>query len=1440
MKRIYSLLMISVLGMAIIVMVTSSMADAGKFNNQSLEKKAALAQLSPRVSVQAEGRGKPYISLSDGHDLLTQYAGENYLVEALEGNQANPLSLASADFDEDGVADLLTGYQSAEGGIVTLLRGNPDALYPNTAEAQQRRAEGSFTDAPFLSPALSYAAPEGADFLGAGDFDGDSHCDAVIAHRGSHRLYFLSGDGRGGLALSQTIELQGKVTALVAGEINRRDGLNDLVVGIIGEAGAKALVFESPEGASRATAEEFALPAEATSLALGQLDDEYTYDLAIAAGKELLLVHGRDRKLSVSAGRQPGAPAARVERRAFPEPVQAIALGDFTGSQSNEIALLCENGQIKVLVKATNLAAKADARRSAEDELAPSPLQPLESSPEALSVKKTYASKTPLPVENRRKKARPMIGWSETLLLKSDYAPAARLVCARLSSAPLDNLLLVDEATGSVKVIVAGQQAQPSQSSLQALDLNQEMIQASLASEGKATALLPLRLNQDGLTDLVILKTGQVMPTLIQTVPQAIFQVTTAADNGNNGSPTPNSLRAAIINANNSPGTDSISFNIAGGGVKTINLLAPLPQITSPVTIDGYTQPGSLMNSPAVGSNAVLTIELNGTTAGTARGLNISAGNCVVRGLIINRFRDSGIGLFNNGSNRIEGNFIGLNAAGTAGLGNNLDGVVIFSNSSNNTVGGTSAAVRNVIAGNDRIGIFVDGNITPGNQIQGNYIGTNAAGTTAIGNQLDGVLVQTISPDSLIGGTAATARNVISGNGRNGLFIFSNQATRTLVQGNYIGTNATGTAALGNASNGIRIENSPANLVGGSTAAARNVISGNNEDGVFIMCSAAAGCNLSTTGNQLQGNFIGTNAAGNTKVGNDANGVHLLNTSHVTVGGSVASTPNVIGGNSGPDNSLIGNGILLRNSQQSLVQNNFVGTDVNATLNLGNSRNGIVIDPNSNNGTVRDVVVAFNGRFGIAQQILSIAIIRPNVRIFSNTLGGLKLFDGVAFQTDITLEINSVAVSGNMLTIAGFIFSANPNESVTLDFYSGQVSGTGTQFSGSVPNAFQPPVALMTNSFGLATFSVNYPIPAASAGHFVNAQASTSSTFVDSNFRQIGAICSFSVTPASPLIPPAGGASSFQIQTPGNCPWRIIPSDSTNLHLLNPDFGMGTTTINYTVSANLTANVRTLIFIVQGQTHTVTQSTASCTFNLNPTTAQVSASGGNGNFNVQVQNSCNWTATSNAPWLTTSSTGSGNGTVNYAFAQNPGSSSRVGVITVGGVTHTVTQAGSTCNFVLNPSAASVGTASGNGSFTVTVQNNCPWTAVSNVAWLTTPSSGNGNGTVNYSFAQNSTTSARVGVITVGNQTHTVTQAAAAAGPFIDNAVKDGKHLIITGSGFVQGARVLRNGDELKALEVTPTRLIGKKAAKGVATSAVIQIRNPDGSLSNQFIYVAPQ
>ncbi|HEX8204168.1 MAG TPA: VCBS repeat-containing protein, partial [Isosphaeraceae bacterium] len=188
----------------------------------------------------------------------------------------------------------------------------------------------------------------------------------------------------------------------------------------------------------------------------------------------------------------------------------------------------------------------------------------------------------------------------------------------------------------------------------------------------------------------------------------ATFTVTSTFDNGDNLNPTPGSLRQAILTANspNFPGLDLINFSISntiGGGVRTIAPPAPLPPITDPVVIDGYTQPGSARNTLAVGSNAVLQVELNGAGAGPGAGLTIVGGGSTVQGLAINRFNGPGILLSSGGGNRIVGNVIGTNAAGTAALANLGDGVAIV-NSPGNVIGGTAPADRNVISGNG--GVF--------------------------------------------------------------------------------------------------------------------------------------------------------------------------------------------------------------------------------------------------------------------------------------------------------------------------------------------------------------------------------------------------------------------------------------------------------------------------------------------------------------------------------------------------------------------------------------------------------------------------------------------------------------------------------------------------------------------------------------------------------------
>src|SRR5829696_2188460 len=279
------------------------------------------------------------------------------------------------------------------------------------------------------------------------------------------------------------------------------------------------------------------------------------------------------------------------------------------------------------------------------------------------------------------------------------------------------------------------------------------------------------------------------------------FNVTNTNDSG------AGSLRQAILDANATDGASVIEFAISGTGVQTIKPSTALPPITEPVTIDGYTQQGASPNTKAVGNDASLKIQLDGTNApqGT-NGLEIESSDSVIKGLVINRFPSTGI--FVNGAtvgDRIEGNFIGTDPTGTLDLGNGGNGVDIEGDGpSEAVVGGTTPAARNLISGNAFDGVFMQGDPvgTPAdsNRIQGNYIGTDRTGTKDLGNDFDGIFLDAAS-GTTIGGTTVASRNVISGNSDEGMLLDDVSGTKIL--GNRIGTTASGTGALGNGDDGV-------------------------------------------------------------------------------------------------------------------------------------------------------------------------------------------------------------------------------------------------------------------------------------------------------------------------------------------------------------------------------------------------------------------------------------------------------------------------------------------------------------------------------------------------------------------------------------------------------------------------------------------------------------
>ncbi len=279
---------------------------------------------------------------------------------------------------------------------------------------------------------------------------------------------------------------------------------------------------------------------------------------------------------------------------------------------------------------------------------------------------------------------------------------------------------------------------------------------------------------------------------------------------------------------------------------------------------------------------------------------------------------------FGTEHNNVQGNFIGTDASGSASLGNGFadvpnnyrySGVAVYDGAKNNLIG-----PGNLLSGNAAEGVIVAGPGTSSNLVQGNFIGTNSTGQAALGNGYAGVSLFDGAQLNLVGGSSPTQRNLISGNGGDGLAFFDGATSNNAVQGNYIGTDATGQGSLGNHFSGVGIfGGAHGNQIGGR-AGARNVISGNLNSGIIILGAGS-------DGNVVQGNTIGFDATGTVSLGNAFSGVGIYQgASGNLIGGSTAGASNLIAGNQG-DGVTIGDLNPVRNtvSGNSIFANAFNG-----------------------------------------------------------------------------------------------------------------------------------------------------------------------------------------------------------------------------------------------------------------------------------------------------------------------------------------------------------------------------------------------------------------------------------------------------------------------------------------------------------------------------------
>jgi hypothetical protein len=345
-----------------------------------------------------------------------------------------------------------------------------------------------------------------------------------------------------------------------------------------------------------------------------------------------------------------------------------------------------------------------------------------------------------------------------------------------------------------------------------------------------------------------------------------IFTVTNTADSGNG------SLRQAILDANENTGPDTIQFNIPSddSGCNAVTHVCTIkpsasspstwPHLTSPVNINGYSQSGSHANTFDLGSDAVLLIELDATNltdhalylAGPLAGGDSSGST--IQGLVISHV-NSGlyaicIGCYGGNSNNhsITGNFLGTDATGTASS-SQYGGGISLNGSTGTIIGGVMADKRNVIAtGGEAVALSGSNNTT----VQGNYIGVDKSGTIALASGR-GIDVGG-SSGTLIGGAMPGAGNVVGHWSDNGI-ILQGSGNNNLVQGNLVGTDATGTVDLGGQIGVEYFGSGTGSKIGGTAAGEGNVINGGSISGVDLYGDTSP--DLVVQGNLITGNAEG-------------------------------------------------------------------------------------------------------------------------------------------------------------------------------------------------------------------------------------------------------------------------------------------------------------------------------------------------------------------------------------------------------------------------------------------------------------------------------------------------------------------------------------------------------------------------------------------------------
>ncbi len=872
---------------------------------------------------------------------------------------ARPLSLAATDLDANGAIEIVAGYVSDAGGLVVVYR---DAA------------------------AQTFVLPAAPDFLYAGDFDAQGGNDLIAAARGGEALWLLPGDAAGNLGTPQAISLPGQITALTAGEFGRPDGLDDLAIGITGPDGAQLLILTGADGAQAALPERYPLPAPAIALEMGQLDDAF-YNLAVVAGKTLIILHGGDDLASEKI-------TSSLEMIPLDfEPI-SLALGDFLGGNDHktEIALLDTKGELRIANHNLQLATHSSqlfrlksSSLYADDLLVVGgrQVQILAADGQRMNAEGVYEQAVAPGV----------------LAALDAAAPVVAALSVRLNDDALDDLVLLTEGASAPTVLltVAALNLQITEWQSDRSDSNPGDGQCKTSKNTCTLRAAIQEANASPGADTIWSGWGNGVTFALNSPLPEITEAVTLI--GSNFADTYPRMDGAAL----PPGTHGL--RLTGSNITVRNF-----------SVINFTGSGIRIT----GDENVVQDNLIGTHSSGAAGLGNGENGITISGSY-NEIKDNvivdsgyaGIRIDGGSENKVlYGNVIGYWPGSGARLANHSDGVLVYGGT-NTRIGGDAVDQKNYIAGNTGSGIRIE--VTAGSAtVLANNIGIKSNGQL-LGNRHG---IEVYSSYHTIGSTAIKA-SWIAGNTW-GVALLGPSASHNSVRYNLIDVNS----GVANSGDGVVLYNS-----GSSNVIQDNEIGLNGRHGVYIF-QDFPGCIM----NRLANNQIGTNSGGHDR-GNGLDGIYVqgnycvqlqsnrvyFNQRYGIYLASYASDGSTIGGNQ------------CRYNQEAGIRINSNGNTINDNVAELNSGIGLWVMGNSN-------ALNTNSALGNPIPSSSYQIVGIQIDGDGNTLlGHVTIPTEIAYHTGVGLAIN-----GDNNTVKRYYIHGNGDAGVEIAGSSNIIGAAGS------------------------------------------------------------------------------------------------------------------------------------------------------------------------------------------------------------------------------------------------------------------------------------------------------------------------------------------------------------------------------------------------------------